>query len=75
MGKQWSNVAMYATIGYRDAMEDRFMVYENAAGTQASFYAVFDGHYGEVSSSIGKFSRLDRLEFLIYCLPPHSGTS
>nr|XP_018906634.1 PREDICTED: uncharacterized protein LOC109036730 [Bemisia tabaci] len=47
MGKRWSNVAMYATIGYRDAMEDRFMVYENAAGTQASFYAVFDGHYGE----------------------------
>ncbi|XP_072161494.1 protein phosphatase 1L-like [Bemisia tabaci] len=52
--KQWNNIAVYATIGLRDYMEDTFIAYENAAGTKASFFGVFDGHLGHHASALAR---------------------
>ena len=54
--KQGKSAAAYSIIGRRTSMEDRFVVEENVLGKNIAYFAVFDGHGGEVSLFITKKS-------------------
>ncbi|XP_034950097.1 protein phosphatase 1L [Chelonus insularis] len=49
-----NNVAAYAVQGYRDHMEDRFIVNDNIEDTGVSLFAVFDGHGGEFAANYAR---------------------
>ncbi|XP_072158490.1 protein phosphatase 1L isoform X2 [Bemisia tabaci] len=50
----WNDIGVYAAKGKRSKMEDTFMAYENAWGTGASFFGVFDGHTGTYAASYAR---------------------
>lgn len=60
----WNDIGVYAAKGKRSKMEDTFMAYENAWGTGASFFGVFDGHTGTVSLKNPFMDLLQSISFM-----------
>ncbi|CAH0392618.1 unnamed protein product [Bemisia tabaci] len=59
--KRWNNIEVYAAIGARTYIEDTFIVYENARGTGASFFGVFDGHGGDYAAIYARDRLMKRI--------------
>lgn len=51
--KKFESAAVYAVMGRRPSMEDRFVL-EQISGTDVNFFAVFDGHGGSMAAEFAK---------------------
>lgn len=52
--KKTESAAVYAVMGRRPSMEDRFVILEQINGSDVNFFAIFDGHGGSMAAEFAK---------------------